>query len=546
MSRLALVLHTHLPWVRRNGTYPVGEEWLFQAAADAYLPLLDVLERLAADGYRDVLTLGITPILAEQLDDAYVLRELHSWLGRRLLDLEKTVTRYRGADRDRLRDVWAGHWRRHARLLEVFEARVLATGLTAPFRALAEAGVIELLGGPHTHPYLPLVTDAAVLDGQICGGLDVAERAFGRRPRGVWTPECGYRPSGPVGDPTVPPLRVHADGTPVLAPSGVELEGLEVTWARAGVDHLILDGPTLALAAGAEARDWSVVGGDEVPPGGPLDVLDGPVWVGDADLAAFGRNLPVSYAVWNPHGGYPGDPWYREFHHTDAEGGFKSWRVTEHGAWHKEPYDAGAAAARVGAHAEHFVWLVHRHLAPRPDGAMVVAAYDTELFGHWWHEGPAWLEEVVRRIGDGSGTRSPGGAGGDLATTTLAAAIDRRPPDRRLRLPESSWGRGKGHASWVDERTRWIWQEVRAAEQRFDRLPDGPARDAAWRQLCLLSASDWPFLVTAGAAAEYAAERVRTHAARFDQACRGDSLDELAAIDGAAPAPARAGAPIPA
>lgn len=126
-------------------------------------------------------------------------------------------------------------------------------------------------------------------------------------------------------------------------------------------------------------------------------------------------------------------------------------------------------------------------------------------------------------------------AGGPVRPTTLRAYLDRHPPRRRLALPESSWGWGKGHAAWVSERTRWIWQALRGAEAEFRALPAtadwAGARDAAWRQLSLLQASDWPFMINRDQSAQYAEERVRAHLERFRQACRGEGLDELAARD---------------
>lgn len=518
---LALVLHSHLPWLRRNGTYPVGEEWLFQSWSEAYLPLLDALERLAAAGGRDLLTVGISPVLAEQMDDPYLLDEFHGWLARRLLDLQLSISRYAGQDRARLTAVWSDHWHRQNRLLTWFEERY-RQGLGAGFRRLADAGVIELLGGPATHPYLALMDDADLVRGQIEDGMATVARLFGRRPEGVWTPECAYRPGGPVGDPTVPPISVDADGNPRLRPGDGALPGIEEFWAEAGVNHLVLDGPTLARAAGAPPVEWADSGGRQVAPGTPMDVLDRPVWVGDSDVAAFGRNLAVSYAVWNPRGGYPSDPVYRDFHSADHDGGFKSWRVTDRGSWHKDPYDPVAGRERAVAHAVDFLALVDRHLSPRDDDALVVAAYDTELFGHWWHEGPLWLETVLR------GLLRPGQR---LRPTTLARHLERHPPTRRLALPESSWGTGKQHASWVNESTRWVWQALRGAEAEFRRLPPGPARDAAWRQLTLTQASDWPFLITRDQATQYATERLTAHLARFTAACRGTDLRDLADRD---------------
>jgi 1,4-alpha-glucan branching enzyme len=519
---VALVLHSHLPWLRRHGTHPVGEQWLFEASAEAYLPLVQLLERLAADGLRDLVTVGVTPVLAEQLDDPYLMRELHGWLGRRLVDLESTVSRYRAADRERLPPVWRDHWRRLTLLLARFEARESRTGLAAPLARLAGEGVIELLAGPATHAYLPLMDDAALLRAQLADGLATHERVFGGRVRGVWTPECAWRPAGPVGEVSLPPAEVRPDGTPVLVPGDVVLPGLDAFWSEAGATHLVLDGPTLATAAGHPPQDWASTGGFVQPPGGPLDVVDRPALAGDSELAVFGRNLPVSYAVWSPHGGYPADPWYRDFFRADWDGGFKSWRVSDRSSLDKHPYDPVMGRERAVAHAHEFVALLHRHLDTRPPDAVVVAAYDTELFGHWWHEGPIWLETVLRLL-----VADP-----VLRPTTLRDYLERHPPRRRLALPESSWGSGKGHASWVNERTRWVWQAVRRCEARWRALPaDAPGRAVAWRQLALLQASDWPFLITRDQAAGYAAERVRGHVEDFEAACRGERLDELARRD---------------
>lgn len=509
---VALVLHGHLPWLRGHGTHPVGEEWLYQAWLECYLPLVETLERVGGAGGRGVLTLGLTPVLAEQMADPELMRRFHGWLGRRLVDLEHTVSRYGETDRDRLYPVWAHHWRELTRRLAQVEAGPLRTGLLQPLRALADAGVIELLGGPATHPYLPLCDDASVVRGQIADGLATAERLLGRRPAGVWTPECGYRPRGRVADPTAPPRRTRADGTPDLPRGERALPGLEELWAEAGASHLVLDGPTFDGAGCSTDR---------------------PVRIADGDVVAFARNLPLSYAVWSPHGGYPTDPWYRDFFRVDLEGGFKSWRVTDRADLAKEPYDPLPARERAIAHADDFLARCRAHLAGSDgDDAVAVAAFDAELFGHWWYEGPGWLETVLRRLLDDSA----------LAPTTLADHLARHPPapGRRRRLPESSWGRGKGHAAWVSPQTRWVWQALREAEARFAALPPGAARDAAWRQLTLAQASDWPFLISRDESGRYAEERLLGHLADFDAACRGERLAELAARDdpaGAHPAP---------
>ncbi len=515
--RVALVLHGHLPWVRGHGTHPCGEEWLFQSWAETYLPLLDVLERLADDGGRDLLTLGLTPVMAEQMEDPALLAAFHGWLARRQLDLGHTVSRYGLSDRERLRPVWAAHWRRLRWLLARFEAGPLRTGLVAPLRALADAGVIELLGGPATHPYLPLAEQPEVMRAHLADGMARSASVLGRRPAGVWTPECGYRPAGPVADPTVAPREHTAEGAPVLPRGTVALPGLEELWSEAGAQHLVLDGPTLT-------GGWPRTGAARAPQA----ATDHPVRVGESELVAYGRNLDLAYAVWSPTGGYPGDPWYRDFHAIDLEGGFKSWRVTDHASLAKEPYDPEAAHARVSAHAEDFLarCAAHRDRAlssadPGGEPPIAVVALDAELLGHWWYEGPSWLESTLRRLrGDAA-----------LATTTLQADRQRRDAPQRMDLPESSWGAGKGHGAWVAPQTQALWARLRAAERRWVDLPDGDAKTVAWRQLSLAAASDWPFLVVRDQSRRYALERVEGHLADFGAACEGRDLATLTARD---------------
>ncbi|QBI19055.1 DUF1957 domain-containing protein [Egibacter rhizosphaerae] len=525
---VALVLHTHLPRLARNGAFPVGEQWLHEAVTESYLPVLEVLERLASAGHRDLATVGVTPVLAEQLADPYVIDELRGWTGRRLIDLQWTIGRYGATDRGRLHGAWRHEWRRWQRTHELVEGRVRRDGLVRPFATLAETGVIELLGGPATHPYLPLHADLDRARAQLADGLTAHRARFGLAARGMWPPELGYRPAGDVDDPARVAVGRQSDGSLRLPGKGVDLPGLEALWEEVGIDHVVLDGPTLAEGAGAAPRDWSRVGATLPAPGWSLDAVDGPVRIGTSDVLAFGRNLPVSYAVWSPVGGYPADPAYRDFHARDLEGGFKTWRVTGprfagddgRAAGGKEPYDPVAARERAIAHADEFLRLLRRYAEGR-DG-IVVAAYDTELFGHWWHEGPVWLERVLRGLVDDP----------TLRPTSLAGHLGRGAAAPRLDLPESSWGAGKRHAAWATPETRDLWERVEDAQRAFAGVPGGRRREVCARQLELLEASDWPFMVSHGTTARYGRQRALTHHARFASALRGEALPELEHVDG--------------
>jgi len=521
-GELALVLHTHLPELRHHGVWPVGEEWLFEAWGTSWLPVTAMLERLAEEGHRELLTLGVTPAVAHQVADPRVAQDLGTWLGGQMWRAEEQ--RWHLHEPVEVRDLAGFHWRRHQDLLALHEDIQRRGGLLAVWRELADRGVIELLGGPATHPYLPLVADPLVVDAQLTMGLEQHHRWAGRRPTGLWPPELGYRPAGRVADPTARPRRVDVHGTPTLPRTGPDLPGLEEVYAAHGIDHVLVDAATLVRAVGGPDRDWTAR--PAVPPPGtdhPDEVVHDAVWIGDSDVAAFARDLAVAYHVWSPSGGYPGNVWYRDYFARGTFGTHPSWRVTDHALPpdQKAIYEPTPAAVQVERDADHLHGVLREVLDPRP-GKLVVAAYDTELFGHWWFEGVAFLETLLRRV-----VRDP-----SLRTTTLASRLERHPPTRRLQLPESSWGYAKGHASWVTPATRPLWQRLREAETRArGALAGGRGTDrqraAVARELAQLQASDWPFMATRGASPGYARDRIDHHSGALHRLCAAIEQDHL-------------------
>lgn len=445
---LCLVLHTHLPWLAHAGAWPVGEEWLHQAWATSYDPVVEVLERLAAEGRTHLLTLGVTPVVSAMLDDPYLLRQHHVWLGTWQARAAGLAARP-GTSHD-LRDIAQYEWRLAAHTRSRFETRWRHGG-SPVLRALADSGVVELLGGPATHPFQPLVADDRLVDAQLRTGLDDAAYRLGRRPSGIWAPECGYRP------------------------------GLEHHYARHGVTHFLADGPTLLGSGAATDRAYTV---------------------GDSDVVVLGRDLDVTYRVWSPRSGYPGGRWYRDFHTFDHGSGIRPARVTSRRTepHEKRPYDPAAALAATRSDAEDFVAVVVERLRDHP---LAVVAYDTELFGHWWHEGPAWLDQVLRLLPE---------AGVRLAT------LDQIEPSGRVDLQAGSWGSGKDFSVWETD----LLDESRDVQRRLLDVVDKRvrrARDEALDQLAreafLVMSSDWAFCVTKDTAAEYARSRHAAHRDRF-------------------------------
>jgi 1,4-alpha-glucan branching enzyme len=262
-----------------------------------------------------------------------------------------------------------------------------------------------------------------------------------------------------------------------------------------------------------------------------------PYWVGDApgQVAVLGRNDRTGQQVWSGTYGYPGDFWYREFHRKDAVSGLQYWRIggSDVDLGEKPLYEPAEAQRRIGDHAAHFAHLVEDLLTnyAKDTGkfGVISSAYDTELFGHWWFEGPDWLKLVLRRLA----------ASEVVELTTASRIIDEHTPERVLALPESSWGAGGGHFTWLNVDTEWMWPIIHAAERRMEQLvaefPDATGERAAVlnqaaRELLLLESSDWPFLVTTGQAKDYAVQRFNEHVDRFnslaEMAESGDTLND--------------------
>jgi 1,4-alpha-glucan branching enzyme len=453
-----LVLHSHLPWLPHHGNWPVGEEWLYQAWSHSYVPVVDLLRRFADEGRRDVLTLGVTPVLAAQLDDPYALHAFHEWLGHWTLRAQQAATLWRG---DPLLSELAAAEHRTAHHVLAEAESTWRHGFSPVLRSLVDSEVLELLGGPAAHPFQPLL-DPRVRGFALRTGLADTTLRIGHRPEGIWAPECGYAP------------------------------GMERDYAAAGVRRFLVDGPSLHGDTAA-ART-----------------------VGDSDVVCFGRDLEVTYRVWSPKAGYPGHSAYRDFHTWAHEVGLKPSRVTgKHVAPEdKAPYDPALAADALRLHVKDFVETVVRRLESlrekhgRP--GLVVAAYDTELFGHWWHEGPQWLEGVLRALPE-AGVR----------VTTLRGALEAGHLGGPVDLPASSWGSGKDWRVWDGEQVADMVQANDALQRRLLALPaPGPTRDVvadqAVTEAMLALSSDWAFMVTKNSAADYARRRAHDHTARFD------------------------------
>ncbi|XSG86140.1 MAG: glycoside hydrolase family 57 protein [Methylohalobius sp. ZOD2] len=507
---LAFVLHAHLPYVR-HPEYDnfLEERWLFEAITETYLPLIRMLDRLASERVSVKLTLSVSPSLLAMLEDPLLQQRYAAHLTKLLELSEKELERNR---HDPHFHYLAGTYQRlfiQARevFLDQYEGR-----LSSAFKNLHEQGVIDLITTTATHGLLPLLASRPKsVEAQVRTGLDYFERVFGFRPSGMWLPECGYYP------------------------------GLDELLSREGIRFFVME------SHGLEHAETTPFYGVHAPLYSPSGV------------AAFGRDQGSTKQVWSAREGFPGHPDYREFyrdigHDLDfdyirpyiagdvrVDTGIKYFRITGPTAW-KEPYHPEMAKERAAQHAGEFLYQRISHIeyldSIMETAPIVVAPFDAELFGHWWFEGPQWLEFVLRKGAFDQDT---------LELGALSDYLDRHPVHQVGTLCTSTWGHKGYFEGWMNGKTDWIYPQLYECGQRMERLAKRyvnhsvpslirRALNQCVRELLLAQSSDWPFIINNETAADYAERRVKDHVARFHylaESLEQETIDEeyLAALE---------------
>ncbi len=484
---LAIILHAHLPFVRHPEHDKFLEEsWLFEAITETYLPLLAILNGWHRDGMEARLTLTLSPTLCVMLRDS-LLQERYTRHLASLIDL---------AEKELRRTQWepafqelAGMY--HQRLSSARDAYLASGGdLVGAFRRLQDLGKLEIITTAATHALLPLMANhPPSVRAQILTARDHYRECFGCDPRGIWLPECAY------------------------------FEGVESTLQEANLRWFTVDSHGLLRA---QPR--------------PRYGVFAPIFTPNG-IAAFGRDLESSRQVWSRTEGYPGDARYRDFYRDlgfdldfdyvkphlpspEHRGftGLKYYRITG-GRSEKQIYQRREALQAADQHAGHFLQARMEQIQQlagildRPP--LVVAPYDAELFGHWWYEGPEFLDFFVRK------------AYYDQKVFELITPEQylRRHPTNQIATPSgSSWGEEGHWHVWLNEKNEWIYPHLQVAQERMTDLvhrfvkPDAlqsRALTQAARELLLAQASDWPFILRTNTSPDYARKRVEGHLLRF-------------------------------
>jgi 1,4-alpha-glucan branching enzyme len=501
---LCLVLHAHLPFVRHPEYEDfLEEDWLYEAITETYIPLLEAFDNLDRDGVDWRMTMSVTPTLAAMLSDPLLQYRYVQKLDNLIALSGKEIERTR----------WEPEFNHLARMYhdrfnrarDVF-VKQYGNNLLNGFQRFFEEGKLELITCAATHGFLPMmVVNEQARRAQIELGCREFERHFGKRPQGIWLPECGYN------------------------------EGIDELLRDSGIRYFFTDTHGVLFA---EPR--------------PRYGVYAPILCPKSRVAVLGRDTESSKQVWSAIEGYPGDYVYRDFYrdvgfdldyeylkpHLHDSGirsflGIKYYSITGRTV-HKQPYNPQVALDKAADHAGNFMFNREKQvewLAGSMDGRppLVVAPYDAELFGHWWFEGPDWIEFLFRKMHFDQQT---------VKTMTVPEYLDRYPNLQVAQPVMSSWGY-KGYAEvWCEGSNDWIYRHLHEGADRMVELAranhDVPplkrrALNQAARELLLVQSSDWAFIMKTGTMVEYAHERTKVHVLNFNhlyEQIKHDSIDE--------------------
>jgi 1,4-alpha-glucan branching enzyme len=528
IGSFCLVLHGHLPYVLRHGIWPHGEDWLYEAAAETYLPLLTTLDECEFFKGNPRLTLGLTPILLEQLSQDYFKKGFERYIEDRIERARSDHAEFKKRGDPHL--AWlATRWEEwYGNLGEQFEK--IGRNIPKAYAARAARGFVELLTSTATHAYTPLLLEDSAIRAQMRAGVASSERILGLRPTGMWLPEGAYRPSG--------------QWNPPIPWSGARIRpGIEHLVADEGIDHFFVENHLIEQSRSEWANNgdgnWHKVTWDEAPnnPQRGWRSVHEPHWVNSDGtsarrLAVFARDPKICEQVWSGACGYPANGVYLEFHKKQGEKrGLRYWKITGTGIdlGQKAPYYPDDIKGKVFEHAQHFcnqvkerLWQYHRQTGRH---GVVAACFDAELFGHWWFEGPQFLRDVMLTLN----------ADPDVDLVTSNEFLKAHPPDKLVSMPAGSWGEGGDNRVWANDKTAWMWEVEYRCEAIFGKLTFSlpwqkrkqlrELLEKAGRELLLLQASDWPFVITRAQAVDYGIKRFTQHVSRFE--CLTDIAEKL-------------------
>ena len=497
----SLILHAHLPFVR-HPEYPefLEEDWLYEAITEVYIPLISIFERLYDAGAKPRLAMNISPPLCEMLADD-LLQERYTRHLDNLIELSRKEFERVKAEDVEFYDVVEMYVEMLTNAKNLWENKYRRNLINA-FRELQNKGVLEIITCGATHGFLPLISSREARKAQIEVAVANYRKHFGRQPRGIWLPECAYE------------------------------EGVEELLKNAGIEYFIAD--SHAILYGEPRPRYGVHAPVRCPNG----------------VAVFARDVETSQQVWSAEVGYPGNPVYREFYrdigwdlpldylkpHLHKDGnrrhlGLKYYAITGRKtpqnqklayrpkiAREQAAHDAGDFLHKRIEQAE----KLRRTYSGHPP--LVVSPYDAELYGHWWFEGPQFIDYLFRKFHYDQD---------QVEAATPGDFLDAGIPIQIQKPSASSWGENGYYKVWLNEGTSWMYQYAHDAERKMTQLANHfehpnaleyRALNQCARELLLAQSSDWAFQIYQGTTVEYSSKRFRSHIHRFN--LLADNLDK--------------------
>ncbi len=479
LGKLAIVLHAHLPYVKKNEKNSLEEDWLFQAILECYIPLLQVIEASKKEDPKNTkLTISLSPTLLTLLQNNKIQKTFPSWIKTRIDFLIDLPNKEKAASEFLMRNIKDKY--------EYWEE--CSGNLIERFKQLNISGNIDILTCAATHGYLPILREnPETVIGQINTAIRSHENIFGAKPLGIWLPECAY------------------------------YELLDQILFNCGIRYAVLDGH--GILNGSPRPRYGVYA--------PISSRNG--------VAFFGRDSESTLPVWSSKEGFPGDRVYREFHKdlgwelppsklkekgipTSRPLGLKFHRITNNNSslGKKEFYIENEAIKKVEEHADNYLLSRSKQLMNLTLSTtfepLLVAPFDAELFGHWWYEGPRFIEFILKKSNKYS-----------IQLTNLKEILIQKPNLQICDPSPSSWGQGGYHNYWLNDKNAWIVPEITRAGSVFVELSLKKFNDdfsirlleQAARELLLSQSSDWSFILRAGTTTELAKERIDRHLLRF-------------------------------
>ena len=493
LGRLAIVLHAHLPYVRKNEKNSLEEDWLFQAILECYIPLLKVMEGCKKQDISNTkLTLSLSPTLLSLLQNKQIQNKFSSWIKTRIEFLTDLSNKEKVASEFLMRNIKNNYlyWEK------------CSGNLIERFKNLNITGNLDILTCAATHGYLPILREnPETVFGQINTAIRSHEVIFGTRPLGIWLPECAY------------------------------YENLDEMLFNCGIRYAVLDA-------------HGILNGSPRPRYGVYAPI-----CSNKGVAFFGRDSESTLPVWSSREGFPGNPVYREFHKdlgwelssselqkkgipTSRPLGLKFHRITDNKALldKKEFYIEDEAIKKVEEHADIYLLSRSKQLKNLTMSSsfdpLLIAPFDAELFGHWWYEGPRFIEFILKKSINYS-----------IKLTNLKEILLEKPNLQICDPSPSSWGQGGYHNYWLNDKNAWIVPKITKAGSVFVELCARKFNDdfslrllkQAARELLLSESSDWSFILRAGTTTELAKERIDRHLSRFWKLI--DMLEKRSFID---------------